>query len=76
MNGPREGRCLGGAVGFVVEGELDFVAHCHSRSCRLAHAAAYVTWTSVPRERVAFTRRKTDELLAAPGHAAPPASGD
>lgn len=47
----RHGRCLCGTVRLELRGPLDFVAHCHCGSCRRAHAAAYVTWTSVPRER-------------------------
>ncbi|MFO0550137.1 MAG: GFA family protein [Polyangiaceae bacterium] len=45
------GRCLCGAVEFALLPPLDFVAHCHCKSCRRAHGAAFVTWTSVPLER-------------------------
>jgi len=45
------GRCLCGDVAVELEGPLDFVAHCHCTSCRRAHAAAFVTWTSVPLAR-------------------------
>lgn len=53
---PVAGRCLCGAVGFTVTPPTDFVAHCHCASCRLAHAAPLVTWTSVPVERFALLR--------------------
>lgn len=43
------GRCFCGAVQFTLTPPLDFVAHCHCESCRRSHAAAFVTWTSVPR---------------------------
>lgn len=45
------GGCLCGAVQLRLEKPLDFVAHCHCASCRAAHGAAFVTWTSVPSER-------------------------
>ncbi len=51
---PIPGRCLCGAVTFELLPPTDFVAHCHCRSCRLSHAAAFVTWTSVPLERFRF----------------------
>lgn len=51
-DGPTmRGRCFCGAVRVALRGPLDFVAHCHCASCRASHAAAFVTWTSVPLER-------------------------
>jgi hypothetical protein len=41
-------------VSFALTPPTDFVAHCHCASCRAAHAAAFVTWTAVPRDRFAF----------------------
>lgn len=49
------GRCLCGSVTFELTTPTDFFAHCHCESCRLAHGAAFVSWTSVPRERFAIT---------------------
>jgi hypothetical protein len=51
---PIRGRCLCGAVQFQLTPPTDFCAHCHCRSCRLAHGAAFVTWTSVPLDRFSF----------------------
>jgi len=45
------GGCLCGAVSYALETPTDFCAHCHCDSCRRATGAAFVTWTSVPRER-------------------------
>lgn len=53
-NNKIRGRCLCGAVQFALEPPTDFCAHCHCQSCRLAHGAAFVTWTSVPSDRFAF----------------------
>ena len=46
-----EGRCGCGAVTYRLEGPTDFAAHCHCASCRGFSGAAFLTWTSVPRER-------------------------
>ncbi len=48
---PIRGRCLCGTVQFQLTPPTDFVAHCHCQSCRLAHGAPLVTWTSVPLDR-------------------------
>jgi hypothetical protein len=52
---PIRGRCLCGAVAFELTPPTDFCSHCHCESCRLAHGAAFVTWTSVPLDRFRFT---------------------
>jgi len=48
------GQCLCGRVRFAVTPPLGPITHCHCRSCRLSHGAAFVTWTSAPPERFAF----------------------
>jgi len=50
------GRCLCGAVALALRPPTDFCAHCHCESCRRSHAAALVTWTSVPLERFELTK--------------------
>jgi hypothetical protein len=50
------GRCLCGEITFHLVPPTDFVSHCHCQSCRLSHGAAFVTWTSVPRERFVLER--------------------
>ena len=55
------GRCLCGSVRFRIAFPTDFVAHCHCRSCQLAHGAPFVTWTSVPLDRIEFL--EGDEAL-------------
>ncbi len=54
MTSAIRGQCLCGAVQVRLTPPTDFLSHCHCRSCRLSHAAAFVTWTSVPLERFAF----------------------
>jgi len=55
-----EGRCLCGAVRFRLIPPLGLTTHCHCQSCRLAHGAAFVTWTSVPPERFVFDAGEAD----------------
>lgn len=50
------GSCSCGAVGFALTPPTDFCAHCHCRSCRKASGAAFLTWTSVPRDRFSLER--------------------
>jgi hypothetical protein len=38
-------------VHIVLEPPTLFASHCHCESCRRAHAAAFVTWTGVPKGR-------------------------
>lgn len=51
MTDRLRGRCLCGRVRFEIEPPTAFHSHCHCTSCRLAHGAPYVSWTSVPRAR-------------------------
>ena len=59
---PIRGRCLCAGVEIELTPPTDFVAHCHCQSCRLSHAAPFVTWTSVPAER--FAIRAGEELIS------------
>ena len=46
-----EGRCLCGAVTFVIAPPTLFFAHCHCHYCREAHGAAFVSWVGAAVER-------------------------
>ncbi len=50
------GQCYCGTVRFEVTFPTDFVCHCHCEDCRGPHAAAFVTWTGVPRTQFRFLR--------------------
>ena len=41
-----DARCFCGGVRLRVTAPTEFCGHCHCANCRLAHGAAYVTWTS------------------------------
>ena len=45
------GSCLCGAVRYEIDGELGPIGHCHCRTCRKAHAAAFATTARVDRSR-------------------------
>jgi hypothetical protein len=44
------GGCLCGAVRYAVESPLGPMGHCHCRTCRKAHAAAFATTARAARE--------------------------
>jgi hypothetical protein len=46
-----EGSCLCGDVRYEIDGALGPIGHCHCRTCRKAHAAAFATTARVERER-------------------------
>lgn len=53
-----KGSCLCGAVEYEVD-QLDMpIAHCHCRSCRKAHAAAYASNAGVNREHFRWLKGK------------------
>ncbi len=62
------GSCLCGAVRFEIRLPTRFCAHCHCSMCQRNHGAGFVTWISVPRERL--------ELLAGEGDLVAYASSD
>jgi hypothetical protein len=49
------GRCGCGAVSFRVEGEPNWVAHCHCRDCRAQTGSPFTTYAGFPNERFAWT---------------------
>jgi len=57
------GSCLCGGVAYEVEADLSRIAHCHCRTCRKTHGAAFSSVTAVPREKFRWT--KGAELLGA-----------
>ena len=42
------GRCLCGAIELRLTPPTEMASYCHCESCRRAHAAPFVAWTSVP----------------------------
>lgn len=50
------GSCLCGAVAYEVDSPLERIVHCHCRTCRKTHGAAFSSVTAVPRERFRWTR--------------------
>ncbi len=43
------GSCLCGAVAYEVDAPLERIVHCHCRTCRKTHGAAFSSVAAVPR---------------------------
>lgn len=56
------GSCLCGAVAYEADAPLGAIIHCHCRTCRKAHGAAFSSLTAVPRDVFRWTRG--EELLS------------
>ena len=63
----HEGGCFCGAVRYRVDGPVGSVTHCHCNSCRRSSGAAFVTWFTVERERVAWTAGAPKRYASSPG---------
>lgn len=57
------GSCLCRAVAYEAEAPLERIVHCHCRTCRKTHGAAFSSVTAVP--RASFRWVKGESLLAA-----------
>jgi hypothetical protein len=49
------GRCYCAAVTFEIDGESDWVGHCHCQSCRRASGSVMTTFAGFRPEQVRFT---------------------
>lgn len=54
------GSCLCGAVAFEADRLSGSIAHCHCRTCRKAHGAAFATTALVDRAGFQWTRGETE----------------
>lgn len=55
MSSPEsKGKCLCGAVSFVMVFPTKWVAHCHCENCRRSVGAAFVTWASAEEPQVSI----------------------
>ncbi|MBM3647690.1 MAG: GFA family protein [Alphaproteobacteria bacterium] len=57
------GSCLCGAVAYQADAAIRGIVHCHCRTCRKTHGAAFSSVTAVPRQ--AFRWTGGQELLTA-----------
>jgi hypothetical protein len=51
-----KGTCLCGDIAYEIDGDLGQIGHCHCRTCRKAHAAAFATTARVARGNFRWTR--------------------
>lgn len=49
------GSCACGAVSYAVDGGISPIIHCHCRTCRKTHGAAFSSLAAVPREAFRWT---------------------
>lgn len=63
----HDGGCFCGAVRYRVDGPVGPVTHCHCDSCRRSAGAAFVTWFTVARERLAWTKGGVTQYPSSPG---------
>jgi len=63
----HEGGCFCGAVRYRVAGPIESVTHCHCQSCRRSAGAAFVTWFTVERGRVSWTKGEARQHNSSPG---------
>lgn len=63
----REGRCLCGAIGYVVRDEPVAVVLCHCSMCRRAAGAPAVAWAMFPLEAFEVVRGKPAVFASSPG---------
>ncbi len=57
------GSCLCSAIAYEADAEVGRIVHCHCRTCRKTHGAAFSSVTAVPRASFRWTRGA--ELLGA-----------
>lgn len=50
------GSCLCGAIAYQVDLEPQPMGHCHCRTCRKAHSAAFSTVMAVPKDAFQWTQ--------------------
>lgn len=61
------GHCYCGAVRFEINGESDWVGHCHCESCRRASGSVMTTFAGFRHEQVKFTGTMPNRHTTADG---------
>ena len=55
MSDKLSGHCYCGAVRFEIDGDSDWVGHCHCESCRRASGSVMTTFAGFRRDQVRFS---------------------
>lgn len=61
------GGCLCGRVRYRADGDPNWVAYCHCRSCRRATGAPVTAYAGYPQDRVSFTEGAPQFYASSPG---------
>ncbi len=67
MNKTLRGHCYCGAVSFEIDGDSDWVGHCHCESCRRATGSAMTSFAGFRLEQVRFTGAQPSEFVTNDG---------
>lgn len=68
MTAPKvlEGGCHCANLRYRIEGEIDWVAHCHCNMCRKASGGTFMTWLRVPAKALQFTGEQPQRYESSP----------
>lgn len=58
MSKALRGKCFCGRIQFEITETEVTCSHCHCESCRRAHSAPFVTWTSFHKDQLLFSQGK------------------
>ena len=67
MSTSLSGHCYCGAVQFEIDGDSDWVGHCHCESCRRASGSVMTTFAGFRLEQVRFTGEQPAEFATEDG---------
>jgi hypothetical protein len=62
-----QGKCLCGAVEYLVSGEPNWSAHCHCGSCRRNSGSAVASFVSFAKSGFSITKGKLSDYESSPG---------
>ena len=67
MSSQLSGHCYCGAFRFEIDGDSDWVGHCHCESCRRASGSVMTTFAGFRREQVRFMGEQPAEYVTDDG---------
>ena len=61
------GHCYCGAIAFEIDGQSDWIGHCHCESCRRASGSVMTTFAGFRHDQVRFTGAKPNRFSSGDG---------